>query len=118
LRGDELTEKGMDALCKLGENKMPTILRKRTAGKRFEYITKEELDSMLAAGTARKLGGMPSYEELDTPAPVQKAKPPENLDAVWDEEDAPSQVYETRELKAAEPRRRTYRKTGTPKTDA
>jgi hypothetical protein len=87
----------MDALCKLGENKMPTILRKRPAGKRFEYITKEELDTMLAAGSARKLGAMPSYEEVEVPpAPVQKAE-------------LEPKTYETRELRATQEPRRSRR---------
>jgi hypothetical protein len=80
---------------------MPTILRKRPAGKRFEYITKEELDTMLAAGSARKLGAMPSYEEVEVPpAPVQKAEP---------EPEPEPKTYETRELRATQEPRRSRR---------
>jgi hypothetical protein len=78
---------------------MPTILRKRPAGKRFEYITKEELDTMLAVGSARKLGAMPSYEEVEVPpAPVQKAEP-----------EPEPKTYETRELRATQEPRRSRR---------
>lgn len=82
---------------------MPTILRKRPSGKRFEYITKEELDDMLMFGTARKLGMMPSYEEVNAP---KQEEPPE------------PKTYDTKELRAEEPkpqpqqRRTSYRKTG------
>lgn len=87
---------------------MAVILRKRSAGNQCEFIDQEELDKMLSARSAALIPGMTIYEELETPA---KAKPPEDLDSVVDEEAAPPQVYETRELKAApKPRRRQYRK--------
>jgi hypothetical protein len=86
---------------------MPTIKRNG----RFVFIQPADLNKMLAAGTARKLGSMPAYEE------IAKAQAPENLDSVLDEDLPPApepKTYQTTDLRA-EPQRQRYRKTGVTK---
>jgi hypothetical protein len=91
------------------EQKMPTIRRNG----RFVFIQPADLNKMLAAGTARKLGSMPAYEE------IAKAQAPEGLDSVPDEDPLPEpepepKTYQTADMRA-EPQRRRYRKTGVTK---
>ena len=78
---------------------MPTIKRNG----RFVFIQPTELNKMLDAGTARKLGSMPAYEE------IAKAQAPQDLDSVPDEDPPSPQQYETKVMEAAPrvaPRRR------------
>jgi hypothetical protein len=92
------------------QQQMPTIKRKTANGFRFSFIQPAELDKMLAAGTARKLGNMPAYEEVEiSPSPVEVLDP-EDLDNELDEDTAPAQrqTYQTADLKA-EPKRRRGR---------
>ena len=84
---------------------MPTIKRNG----RFVFVQPTELDKMLAAGTARKLGSMPAYEE------IAKAQAPQDLDSVPDE-DPPPQQYQTKVMEAAP--RATPRRRRTPKDTA
>ena len=74
---------------------MPTIKRNG----RFVFIQPTDLTKMLEAGTARKLGSMPAYEE------IAKAQAPQDLDSVPDEDPAPQQ-YQTKVMEAA-PRTQT-----------
>ena len=82
----------------------------------FEFIEPDVLDKRLKAGTARKLGDMPTaYEEVTPPPPPVKAPtpmaPPPDLDSIVDEDPPPSadrQTYQTADLKP-EPRRRRGR---------
>ena len=83
---------------------MPSIKRNG----RFVFINPAELKKMLAAGTARKIGAMPAYEE------IVKAQAPLDLDSVPDEDPPPPQQYETKVMEAAplaKPRRRTRKDT-------
>lgn len=90
---------------------MPTIL----VNKKFKLIKKDELDAMLAAGTARKFPGMPIYEQLEAPA-AAAPEPPKQPDPPAPEpedegKEAPTQDYANRELRASRTAsRRTPRK--------
>jgi hypothetical protein len=83
--------------------------------KKFKLIKKDELDAMLAAGTARKFPGMPIYEQLETPAvaaPVPPKQPDQPAPGPEDDENAPTQDYATREMRSSRAAlRRTTRKT-------
>jgi len=82
---------------------MPII--KRLKKSQFEFIESADVNKMLAAGTARKVNGMPAYEE------IAKAQAPQDLDSVPDED--PPQQYQTKVMEAAP--RATPRRRRTPK---